>query len=69
MDFRFNLQLFSGEKTEPATPKKRQDSRKKGQVAKSQEIPAAMIMLISSVTRETTGSEIVVSPFMAFWKY
>lgn len=42
---RMNLQLFAGEKTERATPKKRQDSRKKGQVAKSMEIPGALILL------------------------
>ncbi|WP_100330925.1 flagellar biosynthesis protein FlhB [Bacillus xiapuensis] len=37
-----NLQFFAGEKTEKATPKKRQDSRKKGQVAKSQDINTAI---------------------------
>lgn len=42
---RMNLQLFAGEKTEKATPKKRQESRKKGQVAKSEEISGAMILL------------------------
>ncbi|MBO9596254.1 MAG: EscU/YscU/HrcU family type III secretion system export apparatus switch protein [Cohnella sp.] len=42
---RMNLQLFAGEKTEKATPKKRADSRKKGQVAKSAEIPGAMVLL------------------------
>jgi flagellar biosynthetic protein FlhB len=42
-----DLQLFSGEKTEKATPKKRQDSRKKGQVAKSPEIPSSLILLAS----------------------
>lgn len=47
--FRLNLdlQLFSGEKTETATPKKRQESRKKGQVAKSMELPGAFILLFS----------------------
>ena len=40
-----NLQLFAQEKTEKATPKKRQDARKKGQVAKSQEINSAFILL------------------------
>lgn len=39
-----NLQLFNQEKTEKATPKKVQDSRKKGQVARSQELPAALIL-------------------------
>jgi len=40
-----DLQLFNQEKTEPATPRKRQEARKKGQVASSQEIPAAFILL------------------------
>jgi flagellar biosynthetic protein FlhB len=40
-----DLQLFSGEKTEKATPKKRQDSRNKGQVSKSAEIPSSLILL------------------------
>jgi len=43
--WKLDLQLFAQEKTEPATPKKRQESRQKGQVAKSMEIPAALIML------------------------
>lgn len=44
---RLDLQLFNQEKTEKATPKKVQDSRKKGQVAKSQELPAALILTMS----------------------
>ncbi|MBA2937822.1 flagellar biosynthesis protein FlhB [Paenibacillus sp. CGMCC 1.16610] len=42
-----DLQWFAGEKTEPATAKKRQDARKKGQVAKSMDLPAALILLFS----------------------
>lgn len=42
--YRLNLQLFAGEKTEKATPKKRQDARKKGQIAKSQDLPGAFIL-------------------------
>ena len=43
MTLRYNLQFFAkegvgGEKTEPATPKKLEDARKEGQVAKSREI-------------------------------
>ncbi len=34
-----------GEKTEKATPKKRDDARKKGQVAKSQDLNGAVVML------------------------
>ncbi|TKD70560.1 flagellar biosynthesis protein FlhB [Pseudalkalibacillus hwajinpoensis] len=42
---KMNLQFFSQEKTEKATPQKRQDSRKKGQVARSAEIPSAFMMI------------------------
>lgn len=42
---KLDLQLFSGEKTEKATPKKKQDARKKGQVAKSQDLSGAAILL------------------------
>ena len=41
-----DLQLFNQEKTEKATPKKVFDERKKGQVAKSQELPAALILTL-----------------------
>jgi flagellar biosynthetic protein FlhB len=40
-----DLQLFAQEKTEKATPRKQQDARKKGQVAKSAELPSAIILL------------------------
>lgn len=36
-----------GEKTEKATPKKLKDARKKGQVAKSQDLPSAFTFIIS----------------------
>ncbi|NLY80671.1 MAG: flagellar biosynthesis protein FlhB [Lysinibacillus sp.] len=41
-----DLQYFAGEKTEKATPKRRQDARKKGQVVKSQDVSAAILFLI-----------------------
>jgi len=44
-----DLQFFSGEKTEKATPQKRQESRKKGEVAKSQEVPSAFILFGSAL--------------------
>lgn len=40
-----DLQFFAGEKTEKATPKKRQDERKKGRIAKSQDINTAVLLL------------------------
>lgn len=51
-----DLQWFAGEKTETATTKKRQDARKKGQVAKSMDLPAAFILLFSFVAFLMFGS-------------
>jgi Flagellar biosynthesis pathway, component FlhB len=45
----FNLQFFSSEKTEPATPRKREQSREEGQSAKSQDLTAALIMITGLV--------------------
>lgn len=45
-NFVFDLQRFDGEKTEEPTAKKRLDARKKGQVAKSQELNTAFVLLI-----------------------
>jgi flagellar biosynthesis protein FlhB len=36
---------YDQDKTEPATPKKREEARKKGQVAHSREIPSVMVLL------------------------
>lgn len=44
--FNINLQLF-GEKTEPATYKKRQEMRQKGQIPRSKELVTAVVLLIS----------------------
>ncbi|ASS91544.1 MAG: flagellar biosynthesis protein FlhB [Bacillaceae bacterium] len=41
-----DLQYFAGEKTEKATPRKRQDVRKKGQVAKSPDLNTAITMFL-----------------------
>jgi len=42
---RLDLQYFAGEKTEKATPKKRQDARKKGQIVKSQDVTSGIVLL------------------------
>lgn len=41
---RFNLQLFAEEKTEEATPHRREEARRKGQVARSADLNAAVGM-------------------------
>lgn len=45
VNIRMNLQLFAGEKTEKATPKKKKDARDKGQVLQSKEINTAAVLL------------------------
>lgn len=54
--FDFDLQLFAGEKTEEATPKKKQKARESGNVPKSQEINSALIILISFFSFKVFGS-------------
>jgi flagellar biosynthesis protein FlhB len=56
MRYPLDLQYFSQEKTEKATPKKRQESRKKGQVAKSADINAALVMFFSILFLSFLGS-------------
>lgn len=55
-----NLQLFAqggggGDKTEKATPKKRQDARKKGQVLQSREISSALVLMLVFVSLRVFG--------------
>ena len=47
---KYDLQFFAkdgpgGQKTEPATPKKLDDARKKGQVAKSKDLSGSVLLL------------------------
>lgn len=51
-----DLQMFAGEKTERATPKKRQDVRKKGQTAKSQDINTAVVLLAVFLLLKMVGN-------------
>lgn len=54
-----NIHFFddsAGEKTEKATGKKRNDARKEGQVAKSTEIPTAIMLIIGFASLGALGS-------------
>src|SRR5690625_150532 len=51
-----DLQYFAGEKTEKATPKKREDEREKGRVAKSQEVNTAILLLFGFLILAIMGS-------------
>jgi flagellar biosynthesis protein FlhB len=48
-----------GEKTESATGKRREDARKKGQVAKSQEVSGAAILLVGMTVLIASGSHFI----------
>lgn len=54
----FDLQLFAGEKTEEATPKRKQEARQKGQVAKSMEINSVFVIVAAFFTLKVIGSYI-----------
>ncbi|MDR1482344.1 MAG: flagellar biosynthesis protein FlhB [Synergistaceae bacterium] len=41
----FDIQFFAEEKTEPATPRKRQKTREEGQTARSQDLSAAVVII------------------------
>jgi flagellar biosynthesis protein FlhB len=55
---KINLQLFadSGDKTEKATPKRRQKAREEGQVLQSKELTSSIILLCMFVTIKIAGS-------------
>ena len=49
---------MSQEKTEKATPKKREDARKKGQIARGAELPAALSFLAGIIALNILGADI-----------
>lgn len=72
----FDLQRFADEeeRTEPATPKRRQEAREKGQVAKSVDLGTALVLLASAGVLYFTGGwlvagvrETMVAAFSGSW--
>lgn len=59
MLLRLDLQLFADEKTEKATPNKRRETRKKGQVAKSQEVSASITLLLTFAFLSVGGKSFI----------
>lgn len=58
-DFRFNLQLFAAEdegRTEDPTEKKLREAREKGQVARTQELPQAIVVIFGFLVIFLFGS-------------
>ncbi|NLI67209.1 MAG: flagellar biosynthesis protein FlhB [Bacilli bacterium] len=56
MRLKLDLQFFAGEKTEKATPKRREDERKKGRVAKSQDVNTALLLFFSFILLAIMGA-------------
>jgi len=56
VQLKLDLQYFAGEKTEKATPKKREDERRKGRVAKSQDVNTALLLLFSFMMLAILGA-------------
>lgn len=56
LQLELDLQFFAGEKTEKATPRKREDEREKGKVAKSQDVNTAILLLFAFITLAVYGS-------------
>jgi len=54
-----NLQIFAQEKTEKATPRRRQKARERGQVFSSREFTSALMLLVSFYLFKLFGSQIV----------
>ncbi len=54
--FKINLQLFAGEKTEDATPKRKREAREKGQVLQSKEINSAFVLLFAFLALNFIGN-------------
>lgn len=56
MAVKFDLQFFSQERTEPATPRKRRKEREEGRVAKSQDLGAATVILVGLLSLLVFGN-------------
>lgn len=57
--FPLDLQRFAGERTEPATPKRREEARKKGQVPRSHELVTAGVLAVIFLLLHQSGASIV----------
>lgn len=56
--YNIDLQMFSGEKTEEATPKRKSEARKEGQILQSKEINSAFILLCTFSVLNMLGAYI-----------
>jgi flagellar biosynthetic protein FlhB len=66
--FDMNLQLF-GEKTEPATSKRRGEMRQKGQIPKSKELVTSLVLLISFLSMRILSKYIFTDMVVAMRRF
>jgi flagellar biosynthetic protein FlhB len=66
--FPFDLQLFAGEKTEPATDRRREEARKQGNVLKSQDLSSAIILFTAFLVLRYYGPDLlgILADFMRY---
>jgi flagellar biosynthesis protein FlhB len=64
----FDVQLFAGEKTEPATEKKREDARQQGNVPKSQDLASVLILIAAVIALRLYGAQLF-GMFAQFLRY
>jgi flagellar biosynthetic protein FlhB len=57
--FAFDLQRFAGERTEPATPKRQEEARQKGQVPRSHELVTAGVLAAIFFLLHQRGAKLV----------
>lgn len=70
--FPFDLQLFSAEdegRTEEGSERRRREERDKGNVPKSTELPAALVLIAAVIGMYLLGNYIFVTSFVLFKKY
>jgi flagellar biosynthesis protein FlhB len=64
----FDLQLFAGEKTEPATEKRREEARQQGNLPKSQDLASVIILLAAILMFRASGANLF-EQFASYLRY
>ncbi|MBF0544438.1 MAG: flagellar biosynthesis protein FlhB [Candidatus Riflebacteria bacterium] len=64
----FNIQMFAGDKTEPATGKRREEERKRGNVPKSADLSSVVVLFAILMVLNYTGNDLMkyMSDYMRF---
>ena len=57
--FPFDIQLFAGEKTEPATDKRREEARESGNIMKSQDLESVIVLIVAFIAIRIYGPDMI----------